>query len=119
MRGISPPQIGQTRACHCFVFFFPLVFLCVPREKRCNSTNLFTAGGRKKELSLDKDSHIYVTKLGKIIVIKRVDEISLDEISTILQSLAKEKGITRNFLVKEVERAKEKLLEERHAKTQA
>lgn len=68
----------------------------------------------RKELSLDKDSHLYVAKLGNIIVMKRVEELSLDEISKILRSLAKERGITRDFLVKEVEKVKEKLLEERH-----
>jgi bifunctional DNA-binding transcriptional regulator/antitoxin component of YhaV-PrlF toxin-antitoxin module len=73
----------------------------------------------RKELSLGKDSHLYVARLGNIIVMKRVDELSLDEISRILRSLAKEKGITRVFLMKEVEKVKEKLLEERHVKTQA
>jgi bifunctional DNA-binding transcriptional regulator/antitoxin component of YhaV-PrlF toxin-antitoxin module len=73
----------------------------------------------RKELSLDKDSYLYVTKVGSIIVMKRVDKLSLDEISTILQGLAEERGITRNLLMKEVEKAKEKLLEDRHVKTHA
>ena len=73
----------------------------------------------RKELSLEKDSYLYVTKVGSIIVMKRVDKLSLDEISTILQSLAKERGITKNSLMKEVERAKEELLEEKHVKIHA
>lgn len=73
----------------------------------------------RKELSLDKDSYLYVTKVGSVVVMKKVEKLSLDEISTILQSLAEERGITRNFLMKEVERAKKQLQEEKHAKSQA
>jgi bifunctional DNA-binding transcriptional regulator/antitoxin component of YhaV-PrlF toxin-antitoxin module len=72
----------------------------------------------RKELSLDKDSYLYVTKVGSVVVMKKVEKLSLDEISTILQSLAEEGGITRNFLMKEVERAKKQLQEEKHAKSQ-
>jgi len=52
-------------------------------------------------------------------VMKKVDELSLDEISRILRSLAKERGITRSLLMKEVGRARAKLLEGKYAKTQA
>jgi len=71
----------------------------------------------RRDLSLGKDNYLYVTKVGGLIVMKKVDELSLDEISTILQSLAKERGITRSLLMKEVERARAKLLEEKYEKT--
>lgn len=70
----------------------------------------------RKELTLGKDSYLYVSRLGNLIVMKKVDELSLDEISTILQDLAEKKGITRELLMREVERAREKLLEEKHVK---
>jgi len=73
----------------------------------------------RRELSLGKDSYLYVTKLGRLIVMKKVDELSLDDISAILESLAKKSGVTRSLLMKEVERAREKLREEKHGKTQA
>ena len=43
----------------------------------------------------------------------------MDDISAILESLAKKSGVTRSLLMKEVERAREKLREEKHGKTQA
>jgi len=73
----------------------------------------------RRDLSLGKDSYLYVTKLGRLIVMKKVDELSLDDISAILETLAKKSGVTRNLLMKEVERAREKLREEKHGKTQA
>jgi len=70
----------------------------------------------RKGLSPGKDGYLYVTRVGHLIVMKKVDDLSLDEISTILQSLAKERGITRDLLMKEVERARARPREE-HAKT--
>jgi len=71
----------------------------------------------RRDLSLGKDSYLHVTKVGRLIVMKKVDELSLDEISAILESQAQERGITRNLLMKEVERARAKLLDEKYAKT--
>lgn len=50
----------------------------------------------RRELSLGKDSHVYVTKLGRLIVIKKVEELSLDDISAILEPLAKRNGLTQD-----------------------
>jgi hypothetical protein len=47
---------------------------------------------------------------------KKVNELSLNDISATLQKLAKKRGITRDLLMKEVERAREKLREEKHGK---
>jgi len=74
--------------------------------------------GMRRDLSLGKDSYLYVTKLGRLIVMKKVDELSLDDISAILESLAKKSGVTRSLLMKEVEGAREKLREEKHGKSQ-
>ena len=35
----------------------------------------------RRDLSLGKGSYLYVTKVGRLIVMKKVDELSLDEIS--------------------------------------
>lgn len=72
----------------------------------------------RRDLSLRKDSYLYVTRLGRLIVMKKVDELSLDDISAILQTLAKKRGITRNLLMREVERAREERHEEKHGKIQ-
>jgi AbrB family looped-hinge helix DNA binding protein len=70
----------------------------------------------RRDLSLGKDSYLYVTRLGRLIVMKKVDELSLDDISATLQTLAKKRGMTRDLLMRDVERAREKLREEKHGK---
>jgi bifunctional DNA-binding transcriptional regulator/antitoxin component of YhaV-PrlF toxin-antitoxin module len=70
----------------------------------------------RRELSLGKDSHVYVTKLGRLIVIKKVEELSLDDISAILEPLAKRSGLTRKMLMEDIEKAREKMLGEKQAK---
>lgn len=73
----------------------------------------------RRDLALGKDSYVYVTRLGRLIVMKKVEELSLDDISAILQSLAKRSGITRRLLTKEVERARKRLHEEKSGRIQA
>ncbi len=70
----------------------------------------------RRELSLGKDSHVYVTKLGRLIVIKKVEELSLDDISAILEPLAKRNGLTRRILMEDIEKAREKMLGEKQGK---
>jgi bifunctional DNA-binding transcriptional regulator/antitoxin component of YhaV-PrlF toxin-antitoxin module len=70
----------------------------------------------RRDLSLGKDSYLYVTRLGRLIVMKKVNELSLDDISANLQTLAKKSGITRDLFMRDIERAREKLREERHGK---
>lgn len=72
----------------------------------------------RRDLSLGKDSHVYVTRLGRLIVIKKVDELTLDDISAILEPLAKRSGVTRRILMKDIERAREKMLGEKQGKIQ-
>ncbi len=71
----------------------------------------------RRDLSLGKDSYLYVTRLGDLIVMKKVDELPLDDISAVLQTLAKKGGITRALLMKDIEKVREKLWEEKHGKT--
>ena len=70
----------------------------------------------RRTLSLGKGSYLYVTRVGKLIVMKKVGELTLDEISAILQRSARQRGLTRELLMQEVEKAREELLEERYAK---
>jgi len=72
----------------------------------------------RRELSLGKDSHVYVTKLGRLIVIKKVEELSLDDISAILEPLAKRSGLTRRILMEDIEKARGKMLGEKQGKVQ-
>jgi bifunctional DNA-binding transcriptional regulator/antitoxin component of YhaV-PrlF toxin-antitoxin module len=72
----------------------------------------------RRELSLGKDSHVYVTKLGRLIVIKKVEELSLDDISAILEPLAKRSGLTRRILMEDIEKAREKMVGEKQGKVQ-
>jgi bifunctional DNA-binding transcriptional regulator/antitoxin component of YhaV-PrlF toxin-antitoxin module len=73
----------------------------------------------RRDLALEKDSYVYVTRLGRLIVMKKVDELSLDDISAVLQNLARKSGVTRRLLAREVERARERLHEEKHGRIQA
>jgi AbrB family looped-hinge helix DNA binding protein len=67
----------------------------------------------RRVLSLDKDSYLYVTRAERLLVMRKVDELSLDEISAVLGAMAEERGVTRELLVEEAERARERLMEER------
>lgn len=70
----------------------------------------------RRELSLGKDSHLYVTKVGRLIVIKKVEELSLDDISAILEPLAKRTGLTRRVLTEDIEKAREEMFGEKEDK---
>jgi len=70
----------------------------------------------RRDLSLGKDSYLYVTRLGRLIVMKKVNELSLDDISATLQTLAKKRGITRDLLMRDVEKAREKLRKGKNSK---
>lgn len=67
----------------------------------------------RRALSLDRDSYLYVTRAGGLLVMRKVDELSLDEISAVLGAVAEERGVTRELLFEEVEKARERLMEER------
>jgi len=70
----------------------------------------------RRTLSLGEGSYLYVTRVGKLIVMKKVGELTLDEISAVLQRSVREGGLRRELLMREVEKAREELLEERYAK---
>lgn len=67
----------------------------------------------RRALSLDRDSYLYVTRAGGLLVMRKVDELSLDDISAVLEAVAEERGVTRELLFEEAERARERLMEER------
>ena len=67
----------------------------------------------RRALSLDRDSYLYVTRAGGLLVMRKVDDLSLDEISAVLGAVAEERGVTRELLFEEAERARERLMEER------
>ncbi len=53
--------------------------------------------------------------LGNLVLMKKVDEIGLDEISGILNKAAREKGLTKTLLSEDVERVRSELWKERYA----
>ena len=69
----------------------------------------------RRALSLDRDSYLYVTRAEGLLVMRKVDDLSLDEISAVLGVVAEERGVTRELLFEEAERARERLMEERNA----
>lgn len=70
----------------------------------------------RKEVGLRRGSYIYMKPLGKLVVMKRVDDLSLDEISSILQEVARERGVTKVLLAKDIERVRSELWKERYGK---
>jgi AbrB family looped-hinge helix DNA binding protein len=68
------------------------------------------------ETGLKRGSYIYMKSLGKLIIMKKVDDLSLDEISSILQEVAQEKGLTKALLAKDVERVRSELWKEKYGK---
>jgi len=71
----------------------------------------------RNALSLNRDSHLYVAKAGKLLVMKKVDELSLDEISSLLQAVADERGVTKELLMEDAEKIRRQLMEERDVQT--
>ncbi len=70
----------------------------------------------RKEVGLKRGSYIYMKPLGKLVVMRRVDNLSLNEISSILQEVARERGVTKALLAKDVERVRTELWKERYGK---
>lgn len=68
------------------------------------------------EVGLNRGSYIYMKSLGRLVVMKKVDDLSLDEISSILQEVAREKGVTKALLAKDVERVRSELWKEKYGK---
>jgi AbrB family looped-hinge helix DNA binding protein len=71
----------------------------------------------RRALSLDRDNYLYLARAGRLIVMRKVDELSLDEISAVLEAVAENKGVTKELLFEEAERARERLMEERNVRT--
>lgn len=81
---------------------------------KVSSKGQVTIPGRfRKELGLDRDSHLYVARVGGLLIMRRVDGLSLEEVSSVLSKMAEDRGITKELLLEEAERAREELMEER------
>ena len=52
----------------------------------------------RRSLNISDDSHLYVAQAGNLVVMKRVDEFTLSDITGILERLAEEKGVTGEIL---------------------
>ncbi len=53
---------------------------------------------------MDEGSYLYIKSVGNLVVMKKVDDLTLDEISSLLEMVAQEKGLTRTLLSRDVER---------------
>ena len=70
----------------------------------------------RTKAGLKKGSYIYMKSLGEIVLMKKVDDLQLDDISNILSKSAKEKGLTKAILNHDIERIRNELWKERNAK---
>jgi AbrB family looped-hinge helix DNA binding protein len=66
---------------------------------------------------LKKGSYIYMKSFGNLVLMKKVDDLALDEISGILDKAAREKGLTKVILHRDIERVRRELWKERYAKS--
>ena len=67
----------------------------------------------RRSLNIRDDSHLYVAQAGDLLVMKRVDELTLSDITGILERLAEEKGITGEILRAEVDEQRKRTVEEK------
>ena len=72
--------------------------------------------GIRAEVGMNKGSYIYMKSLGRLVIMKKVEDLSLDEISSVLEEIAKEKGVTRALLAKDLERVRSELWKEKYGK---
>ena len=70
----------------------------------------------RKKLDLKKNDYVYVAGIGGIVVLKKVAELSLEDISKILQSLAKENSVTKGMLRRDIEKARDDLMRRGYVK---
>jgi len=68
----------------------------------------------RKKLSLDRDSHLQIAISGDVLVLKKVEKMSLEEIQDILGAIAEKEGITREDILVETKKARKALLKERN-----
>lgn len=68
----------------------------------------------RKKLSLDRDSHLQIAMSGDVLVLKKVEKMSLEEIQDILGAIAEKEGITREDILVETKKARKALLKERN-----
>ncbi len=68
------------------------------------------------EAGLKKGSYIYMKSVGDLVIMKKVSDLTIDEISTIFTQLSKEKGITRQLLAKEIKQVRRELWRTRYGK---
>ncbi|MFQ5871199.1 MAG: AbrB/MazE/SpoVT family DNA-binding domain-containing protein, partial [Candidatus Geothermarchaeales archaeon] len=60
--------------------------------------------GIRKHLSLRKGSYLYAESLGGLVILKKVEELTLEDISRVLERVAEERGTTQKDLEEEIER---------------
>ena len=68
----------------------------------------------RRSLKIHDDSHLYVAQAGDLVVMKRVDELTLSNITGILERLAEEKGVTGEILGVEVEMQRKRTATEKN-----
>lgn len=60
----------------------------------------------RKELALDKDSHLHITRARDVLILKKVEKMSLGEIQDILGAIAEREGITREDIADAIKEAR-------------
>jgi len=70
----------------------------------------------REKAGLKKGSYIYMKSFGEIVLMRKVDELQVDEISNILGKVAREKGLTKIILNKDVERVRSELWKDKYSK---
>ena len=67
----------------------------------------------RRSLNISDDSHLYVAQAGNLVVMKRVDEFTLSDITGILERLAEEKGVTGEILRVEADEQRRRTVAEK------
>jgi AbrB family looped-hinge helix DNA binding protein len=70
----------------------------------------------RREAGIGKGSYVYIKPVGELVIMKKVERLGVKEISALLGEVAKEKGLTKAVLSRDVERVRERLWKERYEK---
>lgn len=69
----------------------------------------------RSESNLRQGSRLYMSSVGDLVIMKKVDDLSLDQISRVLQEVAKDRGLTRLILKRDSDAMRRKLWKKRYA----
>ncbi len=73
----------------------------------------------RAESNLRQGSQIYMKSVGDFVIMKKVNDLSLDEISRVLQEVARDRGLSKLILEKNSGATRKKLWKKRYGQAKS